>query len=257
MIPVARLGMRSRHDRPLLWAAGATTATAAAGYWLPSAALVSASARRLFGVRATIASADAVALTFDDGPHPHGTPAVLAALERVGAPATFFLAGEQVERWPGLAADIAAAGHEVAVHCHAHRNLMWLTPRRVRDDLRRAAAVITRATGRPLRYYRPPYGILTTAALSVARQMGWEVILWLRDGRDWDARETPASIAGRIARKLEPGDVVLLHDADHYSAAGSWRRAAAAIERLDTVLEERNLLVASLDAAAPTRRGLR
>ena len=213
---------------------------AAAGYWLPSAALVSATARRIFCVRATIGG-DAVALTFDDGPHREGTPAILTILEHARAPATFFLVGEQVARLPALAGELVAAGHEVGVHCHRHRNLMRLSPRQVREDLARAADVIGSATGSEPRFYRPPYGILTTPALAFARRRGWEIVLWRRDGKDWDARATPASIAGRILRRLSPGDVVLLHDADHYSAQGSWRRTAGALEVLLGAFSERGL----------------
>ena len=227
---------------------------AAAGYWLPAAALVSAPLRRLLGVRATIERQDAVALTFDDGPHPHGTPAVLAALERAGAPATFFLVGEQVERWPALAAEIASAGHHVGVHCHRHRNLMRLTPAQVRDDLLHAADLIASVTGHAPVYYRPPYGTLTTPALALARRRGWETVLWRRDGHDWERRATADSIVERILRRLAPGDVVLLHDADHYSAPQSWRRTAAALGPLLSALAERGLTPASLTplAAPPT-----
>lgn len=218
----------------------------AAGYWLPSAALVSGRVRRRFGVRATIERDDAVALTFDDGPHPEGTRAILAALERAHARATFFLVGEQVERSPELAAEVAAAGHEIGVHCQQHRNLMRLTPRQVREDLDRAADVIANAAGRELRAYRPPYGILNMAALAYARTAGWEIFLWRRDGKDWDAGATPHSIAARIVRRLAPGDVILLHDGDHYSAADSWRRTAGALELLMRDFEQRGLVTAPL-----------
>ena len=220
-------GIHADHRR-LAVGIGAAAA-GALGYWLPSAALVSGAARRAFGVEAGVPRADAFALTFDDGPHPQGTPRVLAELERRGATAAFFLAGEQVERFPALAAEVAAAGHEVGVHCHRHRNLMRLTPRQVRDDVARAASAIAGATGREPRLYRPPYGILTAAALAAARAHRWRTVLWTSDGHDWQARATPRSIAARVLARLEGGGVVLLHDADWYSAAGSWERTAAAI----------------------------
>lgn len=216
------------------------------GYWLPSAALVSPAARRSFGVEATIPRDDAVALSFDDGPHPQGTPRVLEELDRRGATAAFFLAGEQVERWPSLAAEVAAAGHEVGVHCRRHRNLMRLTPRQVRDDVARAAAAIAEATGREPRLYRPPLGILTAAGVAAARAHGWRIVLWTADGHDWQARATPESIAARVLRRLRGGDVVLLHDADWYSASGSWARTAAAIAPILDGIEARGLAVASL-----------
>jgi peptidoglycan-N-acetylglucosamine deacetylase len=180
-------------------------------------------------VRATVDDPGAVALTFDDGPHPEGTPRVLEELARAGVRATFFLAGEQVELRPALAAEIVAAGHEVGVHCRRHRNLMRVTPRGVRSDLDRAAAAIAEATGVEPRRYRPPYGILTAPALSHARRRGWEVVLWRRDGRDWETGATPERIAARLLGGAQGGDVLLLHDADFYSAPGSWRSTVAAL----------------------------
>lgn len=171
-----------------------------------------------------------VVLTFDDGPHPEGTPAVLDALG--GAPAVFFLVGEQVDRHPALAAEIAAAGHEIALHGYRHRNAMRVAPRALADDLRRGADAIGRATGRTVGLYRPPYGIFTPANLVAARREGWAPLLWSAWGRDWRARITPAEIARLATRNLSAGDVILLHDADWYSSSGSHRRTAAALPRV-------------------------
>jgi peptidoglycan-N-acetylglucosamine deacetylase len=210
------------------------------GYWLPSTTTISERARRRYGVEARL-TGEGVALTFDDGPHPEGTPAVLEALARAGARATFFLAGEQVERRPGLAARIAAEGHEVGVHCFRHRNLLRLGPRTVRADLERAAAVVSDAISREPQLYRPPYGILNAAALAEARRRGWRVLLWSRDGKDWSRRATPETIARRLLHGVSRGDVLLLHDADYYGAAGSWRRTVAALPAILERLQERGL----------------
>ena len=174
-------------------------------------------------------SIDCRLLTFDDGPHPEGTRAVLEALARADARATFFLVGEQVERWPRVAAEIAAAGHEIALHGYRHRNLLRRTPREVARDLDRALTIIADATGREPRCYRPPYGVFSTGGLLLARRRGWLPLLWSRWGRDWERRATPESIARRATKGLAAGDVVLLHDADHYSSSGSWRKTAAAL----------------------------
>jgi peptidoglycan/xylan/chitin deacetylase (PgdA/CDA1 family) len=183
-------------------------------------------------VRDRLDAADQILLSFDDGPHPQATPAVLDLLGEVAVQATFFLAGEQVERRPQLAAEIASAGHEIALHCHRHRCLLRLTPRQTRDDLRRAHAAIGEATGRAPRRYRPPYGIFNAAALALAHSQRWQPLLWSKDGRDWQQRATADSIAARVTRGLRGGDVILLHDADHYSAPGSWRQTIAALPRI-------------------------
>ncbi|HLX33299.1 MAG TPA: polysaccharide deacetylase family protein [Gaiellaceae bacterium] len=231
--------------RPALRAATAA-AGGIAGYPLPSTALVFAPSRRLFRVQAEIADPAAVALTFDDGPHPEGTPRVLELLRAANAQATFFLVGEQVERFPELAREIVDAGHEVAVHCFRHVNLMRRGPATTRDDLDRAAATIGEATSAELRHYRPPYGILTLPALRHARARGWQTVLWRHDGRDWRADATPESIAARLLGKASGGEVLLLHDADWYASPRSWERTAGALELVLERLRERGLRARSL-----------
>jgi len=235
--------------------AASVVAGAAVTYWLPAVSLVLPAARRSLGVRAHVDDAGAVAITFDDGPHPRGTPLVLERLDRAGVRATFFLVGEQVERRPGLAREIVTAGHEVAVHCHRHRNLMRLAPRAVRDDLDRAEAAITDATGADPCRYRPPYGSLTLPALLEARRRRWEIVLWRRDGHDWEAGTTPQRIAARLLGAARGGDVLLLHDADFYSAPGSWQRTVDALEVILERLTAMGLRVASLEILPRTSQG--
>jgi peptidoglycan/xylan/chitin deacetylase (PgdA/CDA1 family) len=232
--------MGRRHDRAALAATALAAASLHAG---PALCARSPALRRALAVRDRMADPRAVALTFDDGPHPQGTPATLAALDGLGVRATFFVVGEQVRRDPALAAEIVAAGHEVGVHGDRHRNLLRLTPIQVRDDLVRAEATIARATGRTLRLYRPPYGVLTGAGLVHAHRLGWEPLLWARWGRDWRARATPASIAAEATARLTGGEVILLHDADHYSAPGSWQRTVAALSRVIDAIERAGLTV--------------
>jgi peptidoglycan-N-acetylglucosamine deacetylase len=217
---------------------GALTAAAAAAVaWsVPALAPVMPSVCRALGVRRRLTGSEAqVALTFDDGPHPEGTPAVLEALDRAGARATFFLVGEQVVRHPTLAAELAAEGHGVAVHGYRHRNQLRLTAGVVAADLERGRAAIAESTGVAPALYRPAYGIFSAGGLRAVRRSGLEPLLWSRWGRDWAEGATAASIAERLTGGVEAGDVLLLHDADHYSVPGSWRATAQALPR---VLEE-------------------
>jgi peptidoglycan/xylan/chitin deacetylase (PgdA/CDA1 family) len=200
-----------------------------AAWCAPAAAPVAPLVASAFRIPRRLARPTGIAITFDDGPHAQGTPAVLRELERAGARATFFLVGEQVERLPALAAEIAAAGHEVGVHGFRHVLLLRRSPRALRADFERAAAVIADATGVEPRLYRPPYGVFSAPALLLARRLSWQPLLWSRWGRDWEARATPEAIAARASRSLSGGDVVLLHDADHYSSADSWRRTVSAL----------------------------
>lgn len=199
-----------------------------------------------FGILRRQEGADGVALTFDDGPHAQGTPMVLEILREASASATFFLAGEQVERRPALAAEIVAAGHRVELHCHRHRNALRLTGRQFLDDAERGRAAIEEASGQPIADHRPPYGIYSAAALRACRRSGWRPVLWSRWGKDWRRRATAQSIARHAAGSARAGDIVLLHDADYYSAPGSWARTVAALPIILAELDSCGLRTVSL-----------
>ena len=204
----------------------------------PALAPVLPSVAEAFGIPLRIAS-PGVALTFDDGPHPQGTPAILDALGDVRA--TFFMVGERVLAAPGVAAEVAARGHAVAIHGHRHRAMLRLTPAAIARDLDAAHETIAAHTGVSPALHRPPYGIYTRAGLRDVRARGWAPLLWSRWGHDWRRRRAPERIAAEVARDLAPGDVLLLHDADDYSAAGSWRRTLAALPRVLEAIAEAGL----------------
>jgi peptidoglycan/xylan/chitin deacetylase (PgdA/CDA1 family) len=137
-----------------------------------------------------------------------------------------------VEKHPGIAAEIVASGHEAALHAFTHRNFLRLKPSDARDDLLRGAAAIEDATGRGVRFFRPPYGYLSAAAYSVAQREGWETVLWKRIGWDWTASATPDSIVRRLTQRLGGGEILVLHDSDAYGTPGSWRQTLAALPPL-------------------------
>jgi peptidoglycan/xylan/chitin deacetylase (PgdA/CDA1 family) len=224
---------------------GAFAAGAAAAWCSPGLAPIFGPAARAIRVPRRLADRGSVALTFDDGPHPEGTPRALELLREAGARASFFLVGEQVERHPALAREIRDAGHTIAVHAQRHRNAMRLTPRAFAEDLDRALDSIAELTGEPAAVHRPPYGIYTPAALAEIRRRGLRPLLWSRWGHDWRGSATAAGIASELTRELGGGEVLLLHDADHYSDPGSWRATLAA---LPAVLE--GVEAAGLRAAA-------
>jgi peptidoglycan/xylan/chitin deacetylase (PgdA/CDA1 family) len=228
--------------------------TALAAWWCsPALAPVVPPVARALRLPRRHADPGAVAITFDDGPHPKGTPAVLEVLREARAPATFFLVGEQVERNPGLAAEIAAAGHTVAVHAHRHRNSLRLTPHAFEKDVERGVDAIAAATGSVPEIHRAPYGIYSPAALAAVRRRGLRPILWSRWGHDWRRSATAESIAAEVTEDLRGGDVLLLHDADHYNARESWRATAAALPEVLRRVEAAGLVPATLKGPRPRR----
>jgi peptidoglycan/xylan/chitin deacetylase (PgdA/CDA1 family) len=188
----------------------------------------------------------AVALTFDDGPHPSTTPRVLELLGRRGARATFFMIGEKVERYPDVARAVARAGHSIGVHGQHHDRLYaLLPPNAVRDDIRRAADVIERVTGVRPRWFRPPVGQVSPRTAAGAKRAGFEIVGWTVRGLDGLERATSAKVLRRVERGLRAGAIVLLHD-----AAEREDFVPASIDALPDVLaaiEARGLRVASLE----------
>ena len=191
--------------------------------------------RRLFPRLSGLGRADHVALTFDDGPDPAWTPAFLEVLAGRQVRATFFMLGSMAAREPGLAAEVAGAGHEVAVHGWAHRYTVLRSPWAVADDLARARDAVAAATGAEPRFYRPPYGVLSAGALAAARRLGLTPVLWTCWGREWTPGATPRSVWATLAGNLTGGATVLLHDSDCTSPPGS---ASAGLGALPLLLEE-------------------
>ncbi|KRF40621.1 polysaccharide deacetylase family protein [Terrabacter sp. Root181] len=152
-----------------------------------------------------------VALTFDDGPDPRYTPAVLDRLREFGCRATFFAVGSNVEAHPDLAARIVAEGHRLANHTHDHLWLDRVDQATVSDQLRRGAAAVQAFDRSAAELVRPPRGWTSRAVAATTRGLGLRSVFWstclesaLRDG--------PGAAGDEIGAGLRRGDVVLAHD---------------------------------------------
>ena len=212
---------------------GAALAAAAVAGWAGPSLVWWDPLRLRFAPRlAGIGEPGHLALTFDDGPDPESTPAFLRELDRLGWKATFFMLGSMVAAAPALAAEVASAGHEVAVHGYRHRGSLRRSPGWIRDDLRRAISTIEDASGAVTTWYRPPFGELSTGALLAARSCRLRPVLWTAWGRDWRPDATPESVIADLRRGRLNGGTALLHDSDCTSANGSWKTALASLPLL-------------------------
>jgi peptidoglycan/xylan/chitin deacetylase (PgdA/CDA1 family) len=153
-----------------------------------------------------------VGLTYDDGPDPVTTPAVLASLERAGTKATFFMLAERVVRYPSLVMDVVAAGHEVALHGVDHQRLTSLSPREVQERLVRGKAILQEVSGTKVRWFRSPYGAQNVGTYRAIRRAGLHSVVWTAAGKDW-VDQDPADVAPRLMESLHGGGIILLHDA--------------------------------------------
>ncbi|WP_406073513.1 polysaccharide deacetylase family protein [Micromonospora sp. NBC_01638] len=234
--------------RPLMLGTAAVTALGAAVHALPAVTIQGAVRRRLWPRLSGAGPAARIALTFDDGPDRTSTPLFLRLLEQTPVRATFFLLGAMLDRDPGLGRELVAAGHEVAVHGWEHRNLLWRSPAATYADIARARDRIATVTDELPIWYRPPYGVLTMAALLACRRLDLTPRLWTAWGRDWEASRPPELIWQTIIKDLDGGGTVLLHDSDCASTPGAWRGALAVLPRLIDWAGERHLAIGTLSA---------
>lgn len=153
-----------------------------------------------------------VALTFDDGPDPVYTPLILETLHKQGVPATFFVLGSQVDKYPKILQWVKKAGHEIGNHGYYHHDLNKLTEQEVYDEIKRTEQSILRTTGVLSQYYRPPGGVMTHDVLNAVQTSGYDIIHWSVDPRDWSLRRTASVIANTVKKNVSSGDIVLFHD---------------------------------------------
>lgn len=178
-------------------------------------------------------SADGVALTFDDGPNPEHTPRILNLLDAAKIKATFFVIGRKAEAHPEIVRAIKARGHAIGLHSYAHHRLFSLRSLRyVRSDLERGRKAIEAITGEPAVLFRPPIGHMSPRIAKAVDELGLVVVGWSIRALDGTARAKPDKVAERVIDRLEPGAIVLLHD-----AAERDDRTPASVQALPLILE--------------------
>ena len=202
-----------------------------------------------------------LALTFDDGPNPAITPKLLDLLDSYNAKATFFLIGRYVRECPELVQETVARGHLIGNHTEMHPNLLRLSRREIRIELRLCHDAIKSVIGTPPQWFRPPYGLRNPWVIPAASELGYRTVMWTLIPGDW--REKPLEwliermnpIAEHARkRKADPsassrggpwdegrddkkgaapagtGDVLCLHDGGHRDLNADRSRTLAALE---------------------------
>ncbi|CVK18609.1 Peptidoglycan-N-acetylglucosamine deacetylase [Sporomusa sphaeroides DSM 2875] len=154
-----------------------------------------------------------VALTIDDGPHKRVTPEILAILKDKKVKATFFVLGTNVENSPTILAQEVADGHEIGVHAYNHPSLPKLSDKKIEEEFEKAEAVILPITEKPT-LFRPPGGAFNERVLRIAKQRGYQVILWSIDTRDW-ACPPEKKIIDAVFNEVKPGSIILMHDGQY------------------------------------------
>ena len=179
-----------------------------------------------------------VALTFDDGPNPHATPAILDALGAEAVAGTFFVLGRHADQWPAIVARAASEGHAIGNHGYHHRKLIWRAPNYVREDITLGTTAIERAGATRPRMFRAPHGQRNPWVTPIARSAGQRTVGWTLGV--WDtALPGPTVIADRVLRGTRNGSIVLLHDGDGYDPHGDRMQTARALPLIIRGLRER------------------
>ncbi|HEY5549184.1 MAG TPA: polysaccharide deacetylase family protein [Coriobacteriia bacterium] len=152
-----------------------------------------------------------VALTFDDGPWPGSTDAVLAQLQAGAVKATFFMLGRQVKARPEMAGRVLAAGMEIGNHSYSHKYLARASHKLITSEIGDGAKAIQSVLGVKPAWYRPAGGSKNSFVFREAKRLGMRVVLWTIDPKDWK-RPAAATIARRVLDRVRPGSVILMHD---------------------------------------------
>jgi len=183
------------------------------------------------------------ALTFDDGPDPRHTPRVLDILARAEVRATFFLIGRRADAQPSLARRIAEEGHDLGNHTYSHRSLWLCGPRETEREIARGHAAVAAAAGKAPRFFRAPWGLTNLAMFPALRRLGTPCVMWTVQPEGQRAASPELQIR-RVARRMRPGAILDLHDADGVPGAGA--RLVEALPGLIAALADSGYTLAPL-----------
>lgn len=153
-----------------------------------------------------------MALTFDDGPHPIYTPAILNILNAYGAKATFFAIGRHLAHHPNIAQTLVAQGHELANHTFSHPDLNRRLRPGIEQEIRRTDALLEPFVAQSPPYFRPPYGHANLQVMHTLRAMTRPILFWDVDLLDWDSLSVAETMA-ILEKRAHPGAIILMHDA--------------------------------------------
>lgn len=156
----------------------------------------------------------ALYLTFDDGPHPDQTPAVLDILAEHNTLASFFLSGTAAEKSPALVTRILAAGHSIGNHGYLHRRPAEIGRKAYLGGIDRTQLILENIAGEPLpRLFRPPFGTLSLATLPGIIGRGYRIIMWNHDSMDSFIHNDAQRLANTACQFTHLDSVILLcHD---------------------------------------------
>ena len=181
-----------------------------------------------------------VALTFDDGPSAVWTPQILDELKKAGIKATFFMVGKHVKQYPEIAKRVAREGHEIENHGYDHKVMIYYKTDELKKEINDTEKVIRDVTGQTTKYFRPPKAWLTSAEKQKIKEMGYGIVLWSLNSKDWVTFHDK-QITSYILRQIKPGEIILFHDSGGVfnTEGGDRTQTVKTIPRLVRKLQEK------------------
>jgi peptidoglycan/xylan/chitin deacetylase (PgdA/CDA1 family) len=207
------------------------------GGWLFSNTLISNPSEVSFDAPAITSSttqSKVAALTFDDGPDTLYTAQILDILKRYKIKATFFVVGQRAKAYPKMISRIVREGHALGNHSWDHANFSKLSPQEARKEIIKADQVLDSITGHHSKIFRPPYGAVTPDNSRAISAMGYKIINWSVDTRDW-AGTQPQEIMRIFNRQITPGGIIL----QHCSGGKSLNNTIVALEQIIASLQSK------------------
>ena len=172
-----------------------------------------------------------IALTYDDGPNDPHTLKLLEVLAKHNVRATFFMIGRYVRQRPEIARAVAQAGHVIGNHTFTHPLLIFESEVQIRTQLLDCHQVLIETIGKPSNLFRPPFGGRRPATIRIARELGYQTVMWNVTGYDWKA-SSAAVIEKNVAQQMQGGDVILLHDGSHRAMGADRAQTVSATDNL-------------------------
>ncbi len=151
-------------------------------------------------------------LTFDDGPHPIATPAVLEILQAYKIKGTFFMSGQAVKKYPSLVKEVEAEKHIIGIHAFNHMRKIALSKKMTVSEILQTEEAIITAGAHAVKIFRPPYGFFTWNTISATKELNYKLVMWTTSTGDFRRDWSDEQVRSTALRKLTAGAILVFHD---------------------------------------------
>ncbi|MBE5102078.1 polysaccharide deacetylase family protein [Priestia aryabhattai] len=178
-----------------------------------------------------------VALTFDDGPSAYTVP-ILDILKKYNIPATFFVVGSEVKKFPDIMQRIHREKHAIGNHTWNHPDITTLSTNELWEEINSTNIQIEKIIGHSPTLFRPPYSSINNKNTKALKKFGMTPVLWNVDSKDWQEK-SPSSIQKNVISGLKKSSLIVMHDGDQYGS-GPRDQIVISLPKIIQYLSEKN-----------------